>query len=209
MTRRSGLGARDAELFSLHIDTAKTWRGGQSQVMHTVLGLRGLDHRAVLVAQPEGELFRRMLEGTDLIPLASRNEVDLNAAWRLKRLLKEYSPGIIQAHDPHAVALASLALSISSPTPRPALIATRRIEFPIAQNSFSRWKYSRVDHFVAISGAVRNRLVKDGIPADRISIVHEGVDVERIERLPSGNAHAAFYLPTHSPVEKPVHVCGA
>ena len=70
-------------MFSLHIDTARTWRGGQSQVMHTVLGLRGLDHRAILVAHPEGELFRRMSEGTDLIPLASRNEVDLNAAWRL------------------------------------------------------------------------------------------------------------------------------
>ena len=96
--------------------------------------------------------------------------------------------------------MASLALSISSPTPRPTLIATRRIEFPIAHNSFSRWKYSRVDHFIAISAAVRNRLVKDGIPADRMSIVHEGVDVDRIERLPSGNAHAAFYLPTHSPI---------
>ena len=58
----------------------------------------------------------------------------------------------------------------------------------------------QVHHFIAISAAVRNRLVKDGIPADRISIVHEGVDVDRIERLPSGNAHAAFYLPTHSPV---------
>ena len=187
-------------MFSLHIDTAKTWRGGQSQVMHTVLGLRGLDHRALLVAHPDGELFRRMSEGTDLIPLPSRNEVDLNAAWRLKRVLKRYSPVVIQAHDPHAVAMASLALSISSPTPRPTLIATRRIEFPIARNSFSRWKYSRVDHFIAISAAVRNRLVKDGIPAGRISIVHEGVDVDRIERLPSGNAHAAFYLPTHSPI---------
>ena len=187
-------------MFSLHIDTAKTWRGGQNQVMHTVLGLRALDHRTVLVAHPEGELFRRMSEGTDLIPLAPRSEVDLNTAWRLKRVLKEYSPLVIQAHDPHAIAMASLALSISSPTPRPTLIATRRIEFPIARNSFSRWKYSRVDHFIAISAAVRDRLVRDGIPANRISIVHEGVDVDRIERLPSGNAHAAFYLPTHSPI---------
>jgi glycosyltransferase involved in cell wall biosynthesis len=187
-------------MFSLHIDTAKTWRGGQSQVMHTVLGLRRLDHRALLVAHPEGELFRRMSEGTDLIPLAPRNEIDLNAAWRLSRLLKQYVPAIIQAHDPHAVAMASLALSILSPTPRPTLVSTRRIEFPIARNSFSRWKYSRVDHFIAISAAVRHRLIADGIPADRISIVHEGVDVDRIERLPGGNVHAAFYLPTHAPV---------
>ena len=187
-------------MFSLHIDTAKTWRGGQSQVMHTVLGLRRLEHRTMLVAHPEGELFRRMSEGMDLIPLAPRNEIDLSAAWRLARVLKQYSPAVIQAHDPHAVAMAALALSISSPSPKPMLVATRRIEFRIAHNSFSRWKYSQVDGFIAISGAVRDRLVADGIAADRIFVVHEGVDVDRIQRLPGGNVHAAFYLPTHAPV---------
>ena len=29
-------------MFSLHIDTARGWRGGQSQVLHTVLGLRAI-----------------------------------------------------------------------------------------------------------------------------------------------------------------------
>ena len=56
-------------MFSLHIDTASTWRGGQSQVRYTVLGLRAIGHRAALAADPEGELFARMSEGLDLIPL--------------------------------------------------------------------------------------------------------------------------------------------
>jgi len=51
-------------VFSLHIDTARTWRGGQGQVMHTVMGLRARKERAALVAHPEGELYRRMSEGT-------------------------------------------------------------------------------------------------------------------------------------------------
>jgi hypothetical protein len=33
-------------LISLHIDTARTWRGGQNQVLLTVNGLRELGHRA-------------------------------------------------------------------------------------------------------------------------------------------------------------------
>jgi len=37
-------------MVSLHIDTARTWRGGQSQVFYTVTGLRALGQRAVLVA---------------------------------------------------------------------------------------------------------------------------------------------------------------
>src|SRR5262245_560857 len=146
-------------MFSLHIDTARTWRGGQGQVMHTVMGLRARRHRAALVAHPEGDLYRRMSEGTDLIPLAPRNEIDLAAAWRLSRVLKQLKPDIIHAHDPHAVAMGATALSIASPAPQPCLVASRRIEFRVAHNSFSRWKYGRVDCFVAIREAVRDRWV--------------------------------------------------
>jgi glycosyltransferase involved in cell wall biosynthesis len=168
--------------------------------MYTVLGLRVAGHRAVLVAHPEGELLRRMSEGMDLIPLAPRNEVDLAAAWRLSRVLKKLQPQIVHAHDPHAVSMAATALSIAAPDPRPRLFASRRIEFHIGLNSFSRWKYSQVDCFLAISGAVRDRLVADGIPAAKVRVVHEGVDVERLVHMPTGNVHAALYLPTRAPV---------
>lgn len=187
-------------MFSLHIDTARTWRGGQAQVRHTVLGLRAIGQRAVLVAHPAGELVKRMAEGHDLIPLAPKHEVDLSAAWKLSRLLKRLRPDVVHAHDPHGVAMAALALSIAAPTPRPRLVASRRIEFRIAHNSFSRWKYGQVDLFLPISAAVRDRLRADGIPPRKLAIVHEGVDVERIVETPAANVQAEFYLPTHAPV---------
>lgn len=187
-------------MFSLHIDTATTWRGGQSQVRYTVLGLRAIGQRAALAADPNGELFQRMSEGLDLVPLATRNEIDLAAAWRLSRVLKQLRPDVVHAHDPRGVAIAATALAIAAPDPRPPLVASRRIEYPVARNSFSRWKYSQVDRFLAISRAVRDRLIADRIPSSKIDIVHEGVDVERIVALPHGNLHAALFLPTHSPV---------
>ena len=55
-------------MFSLHIDTAKTWRGGQNQVLLTVNGLRAMGQRAALVAHPDGELRKRAAEGLDLTP---------------------------------------------------------------------------------------------------------------------------------------------
>ena len=120
-------------MFSLHIDTARTWRGGQNQVLLTVLGLRALGHRTMLVAHPEGELRQRAQEGLDLIPLAPKTEMDLSAAWRLSRLIKQLKPDVVHAHDPHGVAMAALALSMSTQLAKPPLVASRRVDFHLRQ----------------------------------------------------------------------------
>jgi glycosyltransferase involved in cell wall biosynthesis len=190
-------------MFSLHVDTARTWRGGQNQVLLTVNGLRAIGQRAALVAHPDGELRRRAAEGLDLIPIAPRTEVDLSAAWKFSRIIKRLRPDIIHAHDPHGVAMASLALSIGSGTkdsPAPGLVAARRVDFHLKGNSFSRWKYRQVDCFIAASEAIRQMLVADGVPAERTVTVHEGIDVEHAAAAPVVNVHEAFWLPHGSPV---------
>jgi glycosyltransferase involved in cell wall biosynthesis len=191
-------------MFSLHVDTARTWRGGQNQVLLTVNGLRAIGQRASLVAHPDGELRKRVAEGLDLIPLAPRSEMDLSAAWRFARVIKRLSPDVIHAHDPHGVAMASLALSLGAGSTHgaraPALVAARRVDFHLKGNSFSRWKYRQVDCFVAASEAIRKMLVADGVPAERTVTVHEGIDVEHVLAAPRVDVHEAFFLPHGAPV---------
>ena len=187
-------------MFSLHIDTARTWRGGQNQVLLTVLGLRALGHRAMLVAHASGELRQRAREGLDLVPLAPKTEMDLGAAWRLSRLIKQLHPAVIHAHDPHGVAMAALALSMSTELDKPPLIASRRVDFHIKGNAFSRWKYRQVDCFICASDAIRAMLVADGIPAHRVVTVHEGIDLARVEVAPAANLHEELWLPHNAPI---------
>jgi L-malate glycosyltransferase len=208
-------------MYSLHIDTARTWRGGRNQVLLTVNGLRAAGHRATLVAHPDGELRRRAAEGLDLIPLAPRNEMDLSAAWKLSRLVKRLQPDILHAHDPHGIAMASLALSLGSaslsPDARlkpsgssgpsrsggalpPTLVASRRVDFHLKGNSFSRWKNRQVECFIAASEAIRQMLIADGIPPAQAVTVHEGIDIEHVVAAPPVNVHEAFWLPHHAPV---------
>ena len=154
----------------------------------------------MLVAHPEGELYRRASEGPDLVPLAPINEVDLAAAWKLSRLVRKWQPAVVHAHDPHAVSMVSLALSFGAPEPRPKVIASRRVDFHLQGNTFSQWKYRQVDGFIAASGAIRDILVHDGIPAGRIVVVHDGIDVEKIAHRQAADVHAEYWLPHGVPV---------
>src|SRR5438445_2723277 len=130
--------------------------------------------------------------------------MDLSAAWRLSRVVKRLAPDVIHAHDPHGVAMAALALSIAGASSTthgsaPALVASRRVDFHLKGNSFSRWKHRQVDCFIAASDAIRQMLVADGVPAAQTVTVHEGIDVEYVVAAPPVNVAQRVWAPRRAP----------
>ena len=79
------------------------------------------------------------------------NEIDLATAWKLSKIVRQWQPAIVHAHDPHAVTMAALALSFGAPEPRPKIVASRRVDFHLQSHAFSQWKYRQVDGFIAAS----------------------------------------------------------
>lgn len=182
---------------SVHIDTARTWRGGQNQVLMTVTGLSEAGHHAVLVAHDGGELRRRASEGLRFVGFSPRSEFDVHAAWQLAKVFRDVEPDVVHAHDPMAVSLSAMALQMPGPLPRrPLVVASRRVDFHLKRHAFSKWKYSHVDVFIAASELIKSVLIADGVPADRIDVVHDGVNLSVIDKQPVVDAHAAFFLPT-------------
>lgn len=186
---------------SLHVDTARTWRGGQNQVLLTVTGLAEAGHDALLLAHESGELKRRAGEGLRFLGFNPRSEFDVQAAWQLGAVIADRRPDVIHAHDPMAVSLVAMALQMGGTRfARPLVVASRRVDFHLKRHAFSKWKYRHVDVFIAASHLIASILEDDGIARNRIEVVHDGVDIDAIDRHPAVDAHAAFFLPHGAPV---------
>jgi glycosyltransferase involved in cell wall biosynthesis len=80
------------------------------------------------------------------------------------------------------------------------LVAARRVDFHMKTNALSRWKYRQVDCFICASEAIRRMLIGDGVPADHVVTIHEGIDLGRVAAAPRADLHADLWLPHHAPI---------
>lgn len=176
----------------LHLNTEIGWRGGEAQTLRLAQGLEARGHRCLVVGKERGELLRRAASaGLAVAPLESRGEFDLRAARRLSRILTTERVDLLHAHTAHAVTLGILATLFRRR--RPALVAARRLSFPLRSALWGRLKYGfRVDRVIAVSEAIRRLLVRQGLRADRVAVVHSGIDPERFRQGDRGRFRASL-----------------
>jgi len=121
------------------------------------------------VAAPHSPLAGRLkTQGLACAAVAMRADFDVLAMRRVHRLVSQWRPDVVHAHDARAHAIALGAL-MGARTP---LVVTRRVPFVPK----GRLKYgARVAHFIAISRAVGDALQQGGVSAGRWTLVYSGV----------------------------------
>ncbi len=179
---------------SLHLDTERTWRGGEQQVLYLVDGLRQRGHVAEVVGPPESPFVKRAREAGAVaheVPL--RGELSPRAIRRVAAILKAGAFDLIHAHTSHAHAIAAIAARLARPA---RCVVSRRVDFPIRRGPFSRMKYRfGVDRYVAISRAVRDVLVGGGVNEERIRVVPSGIDLARLDAADAESITREFGIP--------------
>lgn len=163
----------------LHIDSAKTWRGGQQQVLYLAQRLTNYDN--IIVCPPQSPLAERAEAiGLKVLPVEMHGEWDLLAVCKLKKIIRKNSIKIVHFHSSHAHALGLLAAKSGGNC---KVVLSRRVDFPIKKNILSRLKYSNVDRIIAISKRVKRVLVADGLLEEKIDVVYSGVDIDRFQNV--------------------------
>ena len=159
----------------LHVDPARSWRGGERQVflLARELESRGVD--CLIAASPRGVLWERATRaGLSTLPQEIRGDVDPFAVTSIAGQIRRLRPDILHVHTARAHAAGGLAARLSG---FQKTLVTRRLELPI-RGPFSRWKYRVLgDHYIAISRAVESALTRGGVPAERIDRIPSGIDL--------------------------------
>jgi len=166
----------------LHLDDARTWRGGQQQVLYLHRGLleKGIDSTVVT---PEGSALARRCRREEL-PLWTLPLRGIRSLGSIGRLASkaESENAILHSHTAHTHTTALLCCYLK---PQLKLVVSRRVDFVPSATRLNRWKYrnARVDRYLAISSGVERVLLSSGVPKERIARVPSGIDLARFEGL--------------------------
>jgi L-malate glycosyltransferase len=185
----------------LLVDSGREWRGGQNQVRLLARELvRVPDIEARLATRRASELARRVREyGIGLREVPWRASLDPRALCLLALEIARFRPALIHAHDSHALQLAHWARRLAARGARaPLLVGTRRVVFHVRPRSV----WFRVDHVIAVSEAVTAVLLADGMRAEAISLVRDGIDTDEVRRAAAQpiDIRGRLGLPSETPL---------
>ncbi|MBN1272430.1 MAG: glycosyltransferase family 4 protein [Candidatus Aminicenantes bacterium] len=158
-----------------HIDAGKEWRGGQRQSLFLVREIYRRGYPVYFVVQPKSPLHKKAKEaGLPILPVRMRSEADLLAVVRLAVFMKMRKCRLAHFHDAHSLAVGSAAASLAG---TPIRIMTRRVDFPLKKNFFSKRKYQKnLDALIAISKGVKKVLVEGGVDPQLVKVIPSGID---------------------------------
>jgi len=159
----------------VHVDTDPGWRGGQSLLCRLAMGLAEQGGPVVVACPPEGRLYQTLRGVLPCVPIPA------GRSWRTPARLRALGPRMLVAHTSHAHGLCLLL-------PEIPLVVHRWVDAPPARSPWSRWKYGRVDRFVACSQAVAGVLARAGVPEERVDVVFGGVDPPGADVVPASDA---------------------
>ncbi|MFO7867402.1 MAG: glycosyltransferase family 4 protein [Candidatus Aminicenantes bacterium] len=162
------------------VDAGKEWRGGQRQAFFLARELKRKGYSFRLYAQPDSPLHRKAeSEGLPVYPLKMRSEADLRAVFKLGRAMKKAGCLLVHSHDAHSAAVAAAAASRAKV---PVRVVSRRVDFPVRKNFFTRKKYiDNIDLVIAVSEEVKRVLSRGGIPEWKVRVIPSGVDYSPFE----------------------------
>lgn len=176
----------------LLLDLGREWRGGQRQVLYLARRLAVANGYAVTVAVPRGAPLglRAREEGLAVLELPGGREWNLASMMVLARALRGRGVRVIHTQCARSASLGALLKRLM---PKLKLVHSRRVSYALGAG-WSRKKYQLADKVAAVSGEIAQVLMACGVGAEKVRVIHSGIDMARYPRKQAGAGDAPLVL---------------
>lgn len=163
----------------LHLINYMGSGGSEKYIYLLAEGMHNKKCRFYIAYSEEGggaEPFKNM--GIDLIPFKMKSPFDIKAALNLKRLCRELSISVIHTHFLRENYIALLSKVLGN---KVRVINTRHMAFDNSRSTIlSNRLFCRLNHkIIAVSQKVKEQLISEGIPADKVKLIYTGIDLSK------------------------------
>ena len=177
----------------LHVLAERGYSGGEVQLEHLIAHLQAQGHANTLLLVPGAKfesVARRL--GAEVMHAPLRSPWAVGLWCGVRRTITASRPDVLHFGCGRSLLWAGLA---SRGLDVPLRITTRRIDYPIGASFWKGGRYRRlVDHVAANCESVRRRVLAAGVPPERVTLVHEGIDLAPWQGIVSQRAASRVAL---------------
>jgi glycosyltransferase involved in cell wall biosynthesis len=179
-----------APLRVLHLITPKRYSGAERVCVQLCEDLQQRGHAVEVVTKPlpefEVELARR---GVPCRTARIANKFDFSRILAIRGMIRRYRADLVHTHLSTATQWGMIAAHFAGV---PCVAHVHAMNRAI-------W-YIWATRVIAVAGAVRDHLVRQGLPAERIEVVHNAVEVENLPEVDRVAVRAALGVAPDAPL---------
>ncbi len=159
----------------LHLEFGRYLYGGALQVFYLLRGLQARGVENVLVCDRGSEIGRQARVIAPVREIRMAGELDPRIFFQLGTIIRRERPDIVHVHSRRGADLWGGLAAMAQRTPA---IITRRVDNP-EPVWLARGKYGMYRQVVTISEGIRDVLLREGIPEEKVICIHSAVDHEK------------------------------
>jgi glycosyltransferase involved in cell wall biosynthesis len=162
----------------VHTESSCGWGGQELRVLEESAGMMARGHDVLIATPPEAPIATEASRRGIPVSLLAIGKKRLNGIFALRRTFGAHRTDVVVTHSSTDSWLAALACL--GAVDRPPIVRTRHVSAPIPQNLATRWLYgTAAAHVVTTGEALRRQVMQEaGLPADRVSSVPTGIDLD-------------------------------
>jgi len=163
----------------LHFSSAKTWRGGEQQIIYLFEELQQKQLQQWIFCV-KGSALANYCQQQNIPHFTYQKRFSINplVGLQLKKLSHQLAIDLIHLHDAHSHTFGYISAILGNKTP---FVLSRRVDFPVKNNWFSYQKYNHpsIKKIISVSHNVQQILAPAIQDSTKLQVIHSGIDTTR------------------------------